>query len=96
MRLITGIDTAMPDVKRKWNYHAAWNQNDRLWREDFRQLADCGFDLLRWQMPWSLVQPKRGRVSLGSHRSEGRTRHAARVRNLLSGRSFQSAVLVSG
>ena len=58
MRLITGIDTAMPDVKRKWNYHAAWNQNDRLWREDFRQLADCGFDLLRWQMPWSLVQPK--------------------------------------
>jgi len=57
--LITGIDTAMPDVKRKWNYHAVWNQNDRLWREDFRQLADCGFDLLRWQMPWSLVQPKR-------------------------------------
>lgn len=49
----------MPDVKRKWNYHAAWNQNDRLWREDFRQLAGCGFDLLRWQAPWSLVQPKR-------------------------------------
>ena len=60
VRLITGIDTAMPDVKRKWNYHAAWNQNDRLWREDFRQLADCGFDLLRWQAPWSLVQPKQG------------------------------------
>jgi hypothetical protein len=58
VRLITGIDTAMPDVRRKWNYHASWNQNDRLWREDFRQLADCGFDLLRWQMPWSLVQPK--------------------------------------
>jgi hypothetical protein len=60
MRLITGIDTAMPDVKRRWNYHAAWNQNDTLWREDFRQLADCGFDLLRWQTPWSLVQPKAG------------------------------------
>src|SRR5687767_658442 len=60
MRLITGIDTAMPDVKRRWNYHAAWNQNDRLWEEDFRQLAGCGFDLLRWQMPWSLVQPKEG------------------------------------
>jgi hypothetical protein len=58
VRLITGIDTAMPDVKRKWNYHAAWNQNDRLWQDDFRQLADCGFDLLRWQTPWSLVQPK--------------------------------------
>jgi Beta-galactosidase len=60
VRLITGIDTAMPDVKRKWNYHAAWNQNDRLWRDDFRQLADCGFDLLRWQAPWSLVEPKQG------------------------------------
>src|SRR5687767_13118185 len=60
MRLITGIDTAMPDVKRRWNYHAAWNQNDRLWEEDFRQLAGCGFDLLRWQMPWSLVEPKPG------------------------------------
>ena len=60
MRLITGIDTAMPDVKRKWNYHANWNQNDRLWREDFRQLADAGFDLLRWQAPWSLVEPKQG------------------------------------
>jgi len=50
----------MPDVKRKWNYHANWNQNDRLWREDFRQLADAGFDLLRWQAPWSLVEPKQG------------------------------------
>ena len=60
VRLITGIDTAMPDVKRKWNYHAAWNQNDRMWREDFRQLADCGFDLLRWQKPWSMVEPKPG------------------------------------
>ncbi|HYP04683.1 MAG TPA: beta-galactosidase, partial [Bryobacteraceae bacterium] len=58
MRLITGIDTAMPDVRRRWNYHAAWNQSDRKWREDFHQLADCGFDLLRWQAPWSLVQPK--------------------------------------
>lgn len=60
MRLITGIDTAMPDVKRKWNYHAAWNQNHSLWQDDFRQLADAGFDLLRWQTPWSLVEPKRG------------------------------------
>ena len=60
MRLITGIDTAMPDVKRRWNYHAAWNQSHRLWEQDFRQLAGCGFDLLRWQMPWSLVQPREG------------------------------------
>ena len=57
---MSGIDTAMPDVKKKWNYHAAWNQNDLLWREDFRQLADCGFDLLRWQVPWSLVEPTPG------------------------------------
>jgi hypothetical protein len=57
---MSGIDTAMPDVKGSWSYHAAWNQNDRLWQEDFRQLADCGFDLLRWQMPWSLVEPKPG------------------------------------
>ena len=60
MRLISGIDTAMPDVRRRFNYHARWNQHDQLWREDFRQLAGCGFDLLRWQMPWSLVQPRRG------------------------------------
>jgi hypothetical protein len=60
VRLMSGIDTAMPDVKKKWNYHAQWNQNDRLWREDFQQLADCGFDLLRWQMPWSLVEPAPG------------------------------------
>ena len=60
MRLISGIDTAMPDVRTKWNYHARWNQNERFWQEDFRQLADCGFDLLRWQVPWSLVQPKKG------------------------------------
>jgi hypothetical protein len=60
VRLISGIDTAMPDVRTKWNYHARWNQSDRLWQDDFRQLADCGFDLLRWQMPWSLVQPARG------------------------------------
>ena len=60
MRLISGIDTAMPDVKSRWNYHARWNQNERFWQEDFRQLADCGFDLLRWQMPWSLVEPARG------------------------------------
>lgn len=58
MRLMTGIDTAMPDVKNSWSYHAEWNQNDRLWREDFRQLAGCGFDLLRWGMPWSLVEPE--------------------------------------
>ena len=62
MRLISGIDTAMPDVRSKWNYHARWNQSERFWREDFRQLADCGFDLLRWQMPWSLVEPKRGEL----------------------------------
>jgi hypothetical protein len=60
MRLITGIDTAMPDVGKRWNHHAHWNQSDRFWREDFRQLADFGFDVLRWQMPWSLVQPARG------------------------------------
>ena len=53
MRLMSGIDTAMPDVKKKWNYHAAWNQNDVLWREDFQQLAGCGFDLLRWLKPKS-------------------------------------------
>jgi hypothetical protein len=57
---MSGIDTAMPDVKQAWSYHAQWNQNDRLWREDFRQLAGCGFDLLRWQMPWSLVEPAPG------------------------------------
>jgi hypothetical protein len=50
----------MPDVKSKWNFHARWNQSERFWQDDFRQLADCGFDLLRWQMPWSLVQPTRG------------------------------------
>jgi hypothetical protein len=60
MRLMSGIDTAMPDVKKKWNYHAAWNHNDVLWREDFQQLAGCGFDLLRWQMPWSMVEPAPG------------------------------------
>jgi hypothetical protein len=58
VRLISGIDTAMPDVHTRWNFHARWNQSEQFWREDFRQLADCGFDLLRWQMPWSLVQPK--------------------------------------
>ncbi|HET8549605.1 MAG TPA: beta-galactosidase [Bryobacteraceae bacterium] len=61
VRLIAGIDTAMPDIKNSWSYHAAWNQNDRLWREDFRQLAGCGFDLLRWGMPWSLTEPEEGR-----------------------------------
>jgi hypothetical protein len=60
MRLISGIDTAMPDVGRRWNYHARWNQSEQFWQDDFRQLADCGFDLLRWQMPWSLVEPRRG------------------------------------
>lgn len=60
VRLIAGIDTAMPDIKTSWSYHAAWNQNDRLWPEDFRQLAGCGFDLLRWGMPWSLVEPEEG------------------------------------
>jgi Beta-galactosidase len=60
VRLMSGIDTAMPDINDAWSYHAEWNQNHRLWRDDFRQLADCGFDLLRWQMPWSLVEPKPG------------------------------------
>jgi hypothetical protein len=60
VRLICGIDTAMPDVGKKWNYHARWNQSERLWEDDFRQLADCSFDLLRWQMPWSLIEPNRG------------------------------------
>lgn len=60
MRLMTGIDTAMPDVKRSWSYHAAWNGNDRLWAEDFRQLADLGFDLIRWGIPWSLLEPSEG------------------------------------
>jgi hypothetical protein len=60
VRLIAGIDTAMPDIRKSWSYHAAWNQNDCLWPEDFRQLADCGFDLLRWGMPWSLAEPAEG------------------------------------
>lgn len=60
MRLISGIDTAMPDVGKRWNYHARWNQSERFWQDDFRQLAGCGFDLLRWQVPWSLVEPRRG------------------------------------
>ena len=60
MRLIAGIDTAMPDVGKRWSYHAEWNQNTRFWQEDFRQLSALGFDLLRWQMPWSLVQPTPG------------------------------------
>jgi hypothetical protein len=60
VRLMTGIDTAMPDVNKTWSYHAAWNQNDRLWEEDFRQIAGCGFDLLRWGMPWSLAEPSPG------------------------------------
>ncbi|MGH9630987.1 MAG: beta-galactosidase, partial [Bryobacteraceae bacterium] len=57
---MSGIDTAMPDIKNSWSYHAAWNQNDRYWEQDFRQMADCGFDLLRWGMPWSMVEPQRG------------------------------------
>lgn len=60
MRLISGIDTAMPDVGKRWNYHARWNGSERLWQDDFRQLADCGFDLLRWQLPWSLAEPQQG------------------------------------
>ena len=55
-----GIDTAMPDVRNKWSYHAAWNQNDIYWEQDFRQIAECGFDLLRWQMPWSMIEPRKG------------------------------------
>jgi hypothetical protein len=61
VRLIAGIDTAMPDIKTTWSYHAAWNQNDKLWPGDFRQLADCGFDLLRWGVPWALLEPEAGR-----------------------------------
>jgi hypothetical protein len=57
---MTGIDTAMPDIKNGWSYHAEWNQNDRLWEDDFRQLAGLGFNLLRWGMPWSLVEPEPG------------------------------------
>ncbi|MDZ4802822.1 MAG: beta-galactosidase [Bryobacteraceae bacterium] len=60
MRLITGIDTAMPDVGRRWNYHARWNQHEQFWQDDFRQLASFGFDVLRWQLPWSMVEPARG------------------------------------
>jgi hypothetical protein len=59
MRLMSGIDTAMPDIKNRWSYHAAWNGNDVQWEHDFRQIASCGFDLLRWGMPWSMVQPSR-------------------------------------
>jgi hypothetical protein len=50
----------MPDLGNRWNYHARWNQSEHFWEDDFRQLAGCGFDLLRWQAPWSLVEPKRG------------------------------------
>ena len=50
----------MPDVGKRWNYHARWNGSEQLWEEDFRQLAACGFDLLRWQVPWSLVEPEPG------------------------------------
>jgi len=57
---MSGIDTAMPDVRSKWSNHAAWNQNELYWEQDFRQIAECGFDLLRWQMPWSLVEPRKG------------------------------------
>ena len=60
MRLISGIDTAMPDVHRRLNYHARGISTISCVGRDFRQLADCGFDLLRWQMPWSLIQPRRG------------------------------------
>lgn len=60
MRLMAGIDTAMPDVGKRWSYHAEWNQNTRFWQDDFNQLASLGFDLLRWQMPWSLVEPRAG------------------------------------
>ncbi|MBI3281898.1 MAG: beta-galactosidase [Acidobacteria bacterium] len=60
MRLITGIDTAMPDIRNSWSDHAEWNQHNRFWEEDFRQLAGLGFDLLRWQMPWSMVEPRPG------------------------------------
>ncbi|HYP13247.1 MAG TPA: beta-galactosidase [Bryobacteraceae bacterium] len=60
VRLISGIDTAMPDVQNTWSNHAQWNQNTYFWREDFQHLASCGFDLIRWQMPWSLVEPKPG------------------------------------
>lgn len=51
----------MPDVRNRWHYHARWNQSDQLWQDDIRQLADCGFDLIRWQTPWSMVEPEKGR-----------------------------------
>jgi hypothetical protein len=57
---MTGIDTAMPDIKTGWSNHAEWNQNNRLWREDFAQLRGLGFDLLRWGMPWSIIEPHPG------------------------------------
>lgn len=60
MRLMSGIDTAMPDVRSKWSYHAAWNQNTVYWEQDFRQIASCGFDLLRWGKPWSMLEPEAG------------------------------------
>jgi hypothetical protein len=56
MKLLTGIDAAMPDIKKRWSYHAEWNQHQEYWREDFRQLADYGFKFLRWGLPWSMVE----------------------------------------
>jgi len=60
LRLIAGIDTAMPDIKKRWSYHAAHIQHDLLWQDDFEQIASLGFDLLRWGTPWSMVEPKPG------------------------------------
>jgi hypothetical protein len=51
----------MPAVGKRWNYHARSNGNENVWEQDFHQLADCGFDLLRWQVPWSLVEPEPGK-----------------------------------
>ncbi len=60
MRLIAGIDTAMPDINDGWSYHATRIQHDLLWQEDFHQISSLGFDLLRWGTPWSLAEPERG------------------------------------
>ncbi len=62
MQFLTGIDTPMPDVMKDggvvWNHHAKWNQWETHWEDDLRWHADNGFRLLRFNIPWSLIQPK--------------------------------------
>ena len=36
------------------------NPLELFWQQDFQQIADCGFDLMRWGTPWSIVEPKPG------------------------------------